>query len=46
MCTKFTLRLFYKYVNIYILDVVSCKKMMLMTKEIMATMMKMVVCHG
>lgn len=45
MCTKFTLRLFYKYVNIYILDV-SCKKMMLMTKEIMATMMKMVVCHG
>lgn len=47
MCTKFTLRLFYKYVNIYILGPVSYKKMMPTTKDMIAIMMmKMAVCRG
>lgn len=46
MWSKFILRLFYKYVNIYFSDV-SCEKMMLMTKEKMTIMMmKMAVYHG
>lgn len=47
MCTKFTSRLFYEYVNIYFSGVVSYKKMMPMTKKIMAIlMMKMAICRG
>lgn len=47
MCTKFTSRLFYEYVNVHFLDVVSYKKMMPTTKKIMAIMMmKMAICRG